>query len=1443
MKKRIVSLMLVLMMLASTVFVTTYATEGQIKNIIYLIPDGGGYGPYDFANMVKIAGGFDVTKFPTKTPTTTDPMTMRSYLAGSMTTACITGAVTDSAAAGTAMATGVKTVNGYVGIDRDMIPVANLVEAAESADKATGIISTYHWAHATPAAFTAHAEDRNDLLNIYQQIENKGLEVVLGVGYGNVSQYATIQNAIDAGYTVVETKEDLLNVKPGDKIWGNVDSKGIPYDVYTEEGEPTLAEMTAGAITALSGDSDGFFLMVEGGKVDTGGHANSANTTTSEYLAFDAAFRVAVDFAKGRTDTVVICAPDHDTGGMIIPEDPEVAAAAVAAVMAGENPTSITWESYSHTAQNVGVWVYAPEGVALIDGLNETLGDTAETRENYVIDNTDIAPWCADLMGVDLEALSEELFCDVSTIGQYNVLERKFTFNNGDGSKYIYANQDEYYKDGETISLNGKTSMYLNNRFYVPAEAVEEEDWNYVTEAPPRDGITGTGTASDPYILDDAYDFMEFTANMIAGTTYSGKYIRQTKDIDLTTYSEYKGIGKSFNFAGTYDGYGKRLTVAITADSDVSVFPVVTGTLMNVGTEGSVTSSGSGAFAAGVAYYVGPGGKIVNCYSNAKVKAAYTGGITTYNEGLVGNCSFCGTLESSKKRAVPVGMPKEGSSAEFWECYYLDGVGNYSLDTATAAGETFAKTQLAETLNANRKDAATKLGFSSSSLISYWNNDYGYPIHGAPNPVVESVTITPSEAVVKKGEGIQLSAEVTGKYNPSQEVTWSIEGDVSEDTTITSDGYLTVSSEEKATSFTVMAKSNQDGGKVDVITITISADEGEEPGGGEEPGESEKPDGSLEKPYLIETAADFKQFTDSLISGSTFSGKYFLQTEDIDMSEVSGYLGAGSTAEFAGIYNGNGKKIKVNITSDADVSVFPNLSGVIINLSTEGTVTSNKSEGYAAGLVYYIGSAGKIANCYSTAHVRATYAGGITTYSRGLVGNCAFFGSLRGGKSSVPVGITTSNATCEFWQCYYLEGTGTFALDVATAVTETTAKTTLAATLNANRNTVATKLGCNAELVSYWNNDYGYPQHGEPEPVAENITISFTPATGGSIYYDSNPVGGSESFVQGEEITLKAVPEEGSEFKAWINASTGKIITTDEECTFTAYTNRKLLALFADEASDDVFVSFISKNNQYIYYSYLAKGTDVSTVAPSPEKMYVSGYSWNGFIPQPAVVNANTDYKGSYTKNPDTYEIKISGGADKKGNTEIALGYNSSCTVIANAPDSGKVFTGWLINGRLASLNPEFTFYVFGDMTLDATFGTSSDDVPFVTLLDITNWLNGSYNMVSLTGTSYLPEGCTFSEAGILYVKAETDSETLVLENEGKKVSDKEIKRTSVSENQMFKLSASYTETGLTARGYLVYLDSDGERQVIYTDINYISNAPVSATSAGIEENIDFENQ
>ena len=969
------------------------AGSSQIKNIIYLIPDGGGYGLYDFANLVKEAGGFDPELFPNKTPTEQGPMSMRAQLAGSMTTASASSAVTDSAAAGTAMASGYKTVNGYVGIDKNCVPKANLVEAAESVGKATGIISTYHWSHATPAAFTAHAIDRGDDYNIYQQIENKGLEVVLGVGYGMVSQYgATIQNAIDNGYTVVETKADLLNVKPGDKIWGNVAEKTYPYDVELGETQPTLAEMTCGAIQALSGDPDGFFLMVEGGKVDTGGHSNDARTSTSEYLAFDAAFQAALDFAKSRTDTVVICGPDHDTGGMILPENPETA---VSEVREGIKPTSISWTSASHTGQNVGVWAYVPEGVSLIEGLNPTLGDTPSTRADYIIDNTDIAPWCADFMGVDLDALSEELFVNVSTIGTYSAITRKFTFNSGD--KYVYANQDEYYQGGVKIPTNGKTAFHINNDFYVPAEMVEEEDWNYVSEVEAGDGITGKGTASDPYILDDAYDFMEFTGNMLSGNKYSGKYVRQTADIDLTLFSDYKGIGDSATFQGVYDGYGKKIIVDITSDQNVSVFPYVTGTLMNVGISGKIESTKSGGYATGLAYCVKSTGKIVNCYSNATVRAGLVGGITSYNYGLVGNCSFCGKLYSSKKRAVPIGMPKEENDGhEFLECYYLDTSGaNFGLDEAVAKAVTESQAKngnLVEKLNSNRKGAASKLGYNST-MLSYWTNDNGYPELYIPTPVIHSVTVTPSSATVDKGDGVLLTATVTGEYNPSLDVVWSIEGEVSAGTTVSSDGFLVVDPNETATSFSVMAKSVQDGGMASVANITV--------------GENtlSAPDGTRARPYTIETAEDFQALSDGMLQGNDYSGVYFRQTKNIDLTNLAGYTGVGSSHTFAGFYDGAGHTVKINIASGTDECLFPCVTGTIINLGVTGSV---KNESAAGAICTSVQAGGRIVNCWSNASVEGVNPGSLASRNEGTIASCFFFGTLHAtsGKASDIAGIT-----------------------------------------------------------------------------------------------------------------------------------------------------------------------------------------------------------------------------------------------------------------------------------------------------------------------------------------------------------------------------------------------------------------------------------------------------
>ncbi len=705
----------------------------QIKNVIYLIPDGGGYGPYDFADMVKQAGGFDGSLYPNKTPTTADSLTMKSYLAGSLTTASYDSSVTDSAAAGTALATGHKTKNGYIGVDPNGKPLANLVEAAQSVGKATGLIATYEWMHATPAAFSAHAMSRDDYKTLYQQIENQGIDVVLGTGYGKVSSYATIQNAIDRGYTVITDKAQLQSVEPGDRLWGNMASS-MPYDIELSSTQASIAEMTQAAITALSGDEDGFFLMVEGSKVDAGGHNNNAVVTTSEYLAFDAAFRVAVEFAKGRTDTVVICAPDHDTGGMQLTAD---MTAEVAAVQQGQDPSTITWTTSGHTGQNGGVWMYVPEGVSVIEGLNSQLGDTPETRANYVIDNTAIAPYVADLLGVDLAQLTDTLFVDVTAIGA--CVNGKFIFNSG--TKYVYANQSVYYRDGQEISMDGEVAVYANGRFYVPARIVEEADWTAKNEN--LDGIAGSGTKYDPYIIADDYDFVEFTQNVLSGNTYSGAYFKQTADIDLAENPIYTGMGQSCTFAGIYDGNGHSIHARITTSTDECIFPYVSGTIMNLGTTGTLQSTGT--YAGGIARSLRSGGKLINCYSQMSLNGPNVAGLVWSNYSSIVNCYFGGTVSGTN--LYPVAQPASGGT--FINDYYVDTCGATQSKTGIASVDSGAAVRtLAESLNSGLASAIEAAGEHCRYMCDWMHDGISLPtqVDGpAQTSVFEQISLSLGE--------------------------------------------------------------------------------------------------------------------------------------------------------------------------------------------------------------------------------------------------------------------------------------------------------------------------------------------------------------------------------------------------------------------------------------------------------------------------------------------------------------------------------------------------------------------------------------------------------------------------------------------------------------------------------------------------------------------------
>jgi len=487
MKKKL-SLMLVTVILASVLFNSmciVYADNTpKIKNVIFMIPDGGGFALYDFAKAVKEAGGFREGLYPNSTKITDKYMYLKDYLIGTETTYSASSDVTDSAAGGTALATGHKTNNNYVGVDPQGVPLATLLEAAQLYGKKSGIVATVQWSHATPGAFTAHHHNRGTYSIISEQVVNQGLDVVLGVGFGS-AQWGDINEAIKRGYTITYNKTDLKNVKQGDKIWGNHYPDSIPIDINLAADQPNLAEMTAAAIRALDGTKEGFFLMVEGSKVDSGGHNNNLVQAVSEYIAFDEAFKVAVDFAKKRKDTIVIAAPDHDTGGLNLPDadeetggnpNPEKYADAVEEVRNGINSKKgISWTTDYHTNRRCPVWMYAPEGIKPPEGLSEIPGDTLETRK-LVIDNTEIAPYLAELMGLDLKAATDELFVDVTNLGYYDSNESTFTFYNANIK--IKANQSVATVDGKTVDLGGKIAVYSSKagRFYVPKALLSIKD-------------------------------------------------------------------------------------------------------------------------------------------------------------------------------------------------------------------------------------------------------------------------------------------------------------------------------------------------------------------------------------------------------------------------------------------------------------------------------------------------------------------------------------------------------------------------------------------------------------------------------------------------------------------------------------------------------------------------------------------------------------------------------------------------------------------------------------------------------------------------------------------------------------------------------------------------------------------------------------------------------
>ena len=317
----------------------------RAKNVVFMIGDG--MGPN---HLEATCAYYDIPSLYME-----DYATAKGYA----TTHSADNAVTDSAAAGTALSTGHKTNNGSIATKEGEL-LQNMSEYAITQGKVVGIVATEAVTGATPATFSAHATDRDDENDIIASQMQSGVSLFMGAGKGSCDLRA--ESIRNRGYTYVNTDKALTDeLMSADKIFAAFSSVD-PYGKDTDNN-PNLAEASLFALNYLDQKSEnGFFAMIEASHIDKRSHNKKMTDMVAELRGFDEAIKAVVEWANEKGDTLVIVTADHETGNLT-----------------GASRTEDTigkFQSSSHTGQNVYVFAYHP---------------TATFMDGYTIDNTDIS--------------------------------------------------------------------------------------------------------------------------------------------------------------------------------------------------------------------------------------------------------------------------------------------------------------------------------------------------------------------------------------------------------------------------------------------------------------------------------------------------------------------------------------------------------------------------------------------------------------------------------------------------------------------------------------------------------------------------------------------------------------------------------------------------------------------------------------------------------------------------------------------------------------------------------------------------------------------------------------------------------------------------------------------------------------------------------------------
>lgn len=304
------------------------------KNVIFMVTDGMGPASLSLARSFK--------QFRDSLPID-DILTIDRHLIGSSRTRSSNSLVTDSAAGATAFSCALKSYNGAIGVSPDKVPCGTILEALKLQGYLTGLVVTTRITDATPAAFSSHADYRfqEDLIAEHQlggYSLGRVVDLIIGGGRCHFLPPAIAggcrsdnRNLVDEAkannWSYVGDRKSFDQLNSGENVTlpllGLLANGDIPYDIDRNPKEyPSLAEQVKVALKALSKateDSDkGFFLLIEGSRIDHAGHHNDPAAQVREVLAYDEAFKEVIDFIdNSETDTVAISTSDHETGGLV----------------------------------------------------------------------------------------------------------------------------------------------------------------------------------------------------------------------------------------------------------------------------------------------------------------------------------------------------------------------------------------------------------------------------------------------------------------------------------------------------------------------------------------------------------------------------------------------------------------------------------------------------------------------------------------------------------------------------------------------------------------------------------------------------------------------------------------------------------------------------------------------------------------------------------------------------------------------------------------------------------------------------------------------------------------------------------------------------------------------------------------------------------------------